>query len=95
MLWILSYHDFSHKYFEDYRLAIIEKVSKTLDFFSWEKIARVMLLLFDNVKEIPVCQEHLSDIDALNLIVKLQNRHWVDEDINNMLDTLYEYFDQN
>lgn len=95
MLWILSYHDFTHKYFEDYTLAIIEKVSKILDYFSWEKIARIMLMLFNNLKEITVCQEHLSDIDALNLIIKLQNRHWVDEDINKMLDQLFEYFDQN
>ena len=95
MLWILSYHEFSHRFFEDYTLAIIEKVAKILDYFSWEKIARVMLLLFDNLKEIPVCQDHLSDIDALSLIIKLQNRHWVDDDINKMLDNLYEYFDQN
>jgi V-type H+-transporting ATPase subunit H len=95
MLWVLSYHDFTHKHFEDYTLAIIEKVSKILDFFSWEKLARITLMLFDNLKEVEVCQEHLSDIDALNLIVKLQNRHWVDTDINKMLDTLFEYFDGN
>ena len=71
MLWILSYHEFAHKHFEDYTLALIEKVSKILDFFSWEKIARITLMLFDNVKEITVCQEHLSDIDALSLIIKL------------------------
>lgn len=82
MLWILSYHEFAHKYFEDYTLALIEKVSKILDYFSWEKIARIMLMLFDNLKKHPVCQEHLSDIDALSLIIKLQNRHWVDNDIN-------------
>jgi len=71
ILWILSYHDFTNKFFEDYTLAIIEKVSKILDFFSWEKIARIVLMLFDNVKEDAVCQEHLSDIDALSLIIKL------------------------
>lgn len=71
ILWVLSYHEFTHKYFEDYTIAIIEKVSKILDFFSWEKIARIMLMLFDNLKEITVCQEHLSDIDALSLIIKL------------------------
>ena len=91
----MSYHEFTHKYFEDYTIAIIEKVSKILDFFSWEKIARIMLMLFDNLKEIPVCQEHLSDIDALNLIIKLQNRHWVDDDINKMLEQMFEYFDAN
>jgi hypothetical protein len=29
------------------------------------------------------------------LIIKLMNRHWVDEDINKLLKTLYEYFDEN
>jgi len=95
MLWILSYHDFTHPFFEDYTLAIIEKVTKVMDYHSKEKIARIMLMLFDNIKEIKTCQEHLSDIDALNLIIKLQNRHWVDEDINAMLEKLYEYFDEN
>ena len=95
LLWILSSHEFTHKHFEDYTLAIIEKVSKIMDFFSWEKIARIMLMLFDNLKEVAACQEHLSDIDALNLIIKLQNRHWVDEDINKMLVSLFDYFDQN
>ena len=55
ILWILSYHDFAHPYFEDYTLAIIEKTSKVLDFFSWEKIARMLLMLYDNLKENPVC----------------------------------------
>ena len=95
ILWILSYHDFAQHYFEDYTLAIIEKSSKVLDFFSWEKIARIMLLLFDNLKENPICQEHLSDIDALSLIVKLQNRHWIDSDINDMLEKMYDFFDAN
>lgn len=52
-----------------------------MDFFSKEKIARIMLMLFDNLKSVKQCEEHFSDIDALNLIEKLQNRHWVDEDI--------------
>ena len=54
-LWILSYNDFSQKYFEDYGIGIIEKVSKIMDFFSWEKIARIMLMLFDNLKENSIC----------------------------------------
>lgn len=95
ILWILSYHSFAHIYFEDYTLAIIEKTAKVLDFFSWEKIARMMLMLFDNLKENQICQEHLSDIDALSLIVKLQNRHWVDDDINHMLQKMYEFFEAN
>lgn len=95
MLWILSYHEFTYEYFEDYTLSIIEKVTKVMDYHSKEKIARIMLMLFDNLKDIPDCQDHLSEIDALNLIIKLQNRHWVDEDINKMLDDLYSYFEEN
>jgi len=95
MLWILSYHDYAQKYFEDYTLAIIEKVAKIMDYFSWEKIARIMLMLINNLKEVERCQEHMSDIDVLNLIYKLQNRHWVDEDINKMLNSLCDYFESN
>ena len=94
-LWILSYHEFSHEYFADTSMAIIERVSKILDYCSWEKIVRIMLMLFDNLKEQNEVQESLSDIDALSLIIKLQNRHWVDEDINKLLEKLYEYFDEN
>jgi len=95
MLWILSYHEFTHEYYEDYTMSIIEKVTKVMDYHSKEKIARIMLMLFDNLKDIPDCQDHLSEIDALNLIIKLQNRHWVDEDINKMLEDLYGYFEEN
>lgn len=95
MLWILSYHDFTTEFFEDYTMAIIEKVTKVMDYHSKEKIARIMLMLFDNLKEMEGCQDHLSEIDALNLIIKLQNRHWVDEDINTMLENLYKYFEEN
>jgi len=42
-LWILSYHPFAQKYFEDYSLSLIEKATKVLDFYSWEKIARILL----------------------------------------------------
>ena len=54
----------------------------------------VMLMFFNNVKEHQVCQEHLSDIDCLNLVIKLQNRHWVDEDITKELEVLFNYFDE-
>lgn len=94
-LWILSYHGFTHPFFEDYSMAIIEKVSKILDFFSWEKIVRIMLMLFDNLKHNQVCQEHLSDIDCSSIINKLLNRHWVDEDINKLLTSLDEFFTEN
>jgi len=94
-LWILSYHDKSHIFFEDYGRAVIEKVSKILDYFSWEKLVRIMLMLFDNLKENAVCQEHLSDIDCLSLVIKLQNRHWVDEDINKLLEKLFEFLETN
>lgn len=94
-LWILSYHERSLEFIADYNRGLIEKVSKILDQFSWEKIVRIMMMLFNNLKDHPVCQEHLSDIDCLNLVIKLQNRHWVDEDIHKVLETLFNYFDEN
>jgi V-type H+-transporting ATPase subunit H len=94
-LWILSFHEFAHSFFEDYTQGIIEKVSKVLDYFSWEKIVRIMLMLFENLKTNAVCQEHLSDIDCLSIVFKLQNRHWVDDDINKLLEALEEFFQEN
>lgn len=94
-LWILSYHENCNQFFEDYSNSIIEKVSKVIDYFSWEKIVRIMLMLFDNLKTNTVCQDHLSDIDCLSIVLKLQNRHWVDEDINKLLEQLEEFFNEN
>lgn len=37
----------------------------------------------------------MSDINILNLLTKLQNRHWVDKDITDLLDKIYDYLDQN
>jgi len=81
------------KGFEDFRYMIIEKVSKILDYFNKEKIVRIILLLFENLKTNEVCLELMSDINALNIFTKLQNRHWVDKEINDLLDKLYEYVD--
>lgn len=55
MLWVLSYHSYARNFFQDYTLSIIEKACKILDFFNWEKIARMLLMLFDNLKEDSVC----------------------------------------
>ena len=55
ILWILSYQDYAMKYFEDYTLALLEKVSKVMVYCTWEKIVRIILLLFDNVKDNEVC----------------------------------------
>lgn len=83
------------KAFEEYTLNIIERVSKVLDYFNKEKIVRIILLLFDNIKTNESCLELLSDINAMGIIIKLQNRHWVDKDINDLLDKLFDYIDQN
>lgn len=48
-----------------------------------------------NLKDDDVCLEHLSMINALNLVIKLQNRPWVDEEIQVVLEALFQYFDQN
>ena len=95
-LWILSYHQFTLKDFEDYSLNIIEKAVKVLDFFNKEKVVRIVLLLLDNLKTASDgCHEIMSDIGVLNLTIKLQNRHWVDNDITELLDKLFEFLDQN
>lgn len=89
MLWILSFHDeyehSSHRYFEDFNLEILEKCAKVLDFHNKEKIVRIFLKLVDNLKEVRGCEEHMSDIDAYSLICKLENRYWVDADLNENL----------
>jgi V-type H+-transporting ATPase subunit H len=94
-LWILTYHPFALKGFTDFQLNIIEDVSKILDYFNKEKIVRIVLMVFDNLKHDQECLEHLSMINALNLVIKLQNRPWVDSEIDELLERLYKYFDQN
>lgn len=94
-LWILSYHDFAMEPFTDFKLNIIEHVSKILDYFNKEKIVRIICMLFDNLKDNGQCLEHLSMVNALNIVMKLQNRPWVDKEIDELLGRLFKYFDQN
>jgi len=94
-LWILSYHDFSLPHFADYQIGIIELVAKILDYFNQEKIVRIVCMLFNNLKTDENCLEHLSMINALNLVVKLQKKPWVDKDIEDKLEELWEYFENN
>jgi len=70
-LWIISFHNFAMRGFEDPRFTIIEKVARILDYFNKEKIVRIILMLFDNIKTNEACLELLSDINALNLLTKL------------------------
>ena len=95
MLWILSFQPNAIKFFADFNHNLIEKVTKIMDYFSWEKIARCILQLYDNLKGVPEVQDHFSDIDALGQVNKLMNRHWIDEDINKMLERLLQYFEDN
>lgn len=99
LLWILSFHGdeeghSSHHFFGDFNLEILEKTSKVLDFHNKEKIVRIFLKLVDNLKDVPVCEEHMSDIDAYALICKLENRYWVDPDVNKNLADLKQYFEE-
>ena len=50
-LWILTAHDFALVHFTDFKLNIIEHVSKILDYFNKEKIVRIICMMFDNLKE--------------------------------------------
>lgn len=45
-LWILSYHKFALSHFSDFKLNVIEHVSKILDYFNKEKIVRIITKLF-------------------------------------------------
>lgn len=93
-LWILTAHDFAIEHFTDFKTNIIEHVSKILDYFNKEKIVRIIMMMFDNLKENPLCLEHLSMVNALNIVMKLQNRPWVDKEIDALLERLFKYFDQ-
>lgn len=55
ILWILSFNDFAIKFFEDDDMELLQKSAKVLDFYSWEKITRILLMLFDNLKENTLC----------------------------------------
>jgi len=92
-LWILSYHPESLAQFADFSFNIIELVTKILDFFNKEKIVRIIGLLFLNLKDDNECMECLSMVNALNIVMKLQNRPWVDKDIVQLLDELFNHFD--
>ena len=46
-LWILTYHEFAMPAFTDFKMNIIEHVSKILDYFNKEKIVRIICMLFD------------------------------------------------
>lgn len=94
-LWVLSYHDFALKYFENPDLDLIEKSIKILDFFNKEKVVRITLLLMENLTHQKLCLEIMSDLNGLELIQKLQQRHWVDEDIKELLEKLWGIFDTN
>lgn len=94
-LWILSYHKESLVHFADFSYNIIELVAKILDFFNKEKIVRVITMLFGNLKNDNECMECLSMVNALNIVMKLQNRPWVDKDISTQLEDLFNHFDQN
>lgn len=70
-------------------------MTKVLDYFNKEKIVRIVCMLFENLKEDTDCMECLSMVNAFNIVIKLQNRPWVDKDINEVLERLFKYFDKN
>jgi len=68
---------------------VVEHIAKILDFSNKEKIVRMICLIFSNLKNDDVCLEHLSMINALNLVIKLRNRPWVDTEIKRILEELF------
>lgn len=94
-LWILSFHDYGLADFEDVEQDLIEKSIKVLDFFNKEKVVRMCLMLMTSLSSSKLCLEIMSDLNCLELVQKLQQRHWVDQDIKDMLEKLWEKFDEN
>jgi V-type H+-transporting ATPase subunit H len=94
-LWVLSYHEYARPEFCDYDLNVLEYVSKILDYFNQEKIVRIVLMLFNNLKHDDNCLEQLSLINANSVVNKLLKKPWVDEAIKEELKNLEEFFQQN
>ena len=69
--WVLSFHDYALRFFASHDLVLIEKMTKLLDYHNQEKIVRIFLLLIDQLKSVKECEEHMSEIDALTLLIKL------------------------
>jgi hypothetical protein len=59
------------KTFEEYSSYLIERVMKILDFFSKEKIVRMILLLFDNLFASHKCIEIIGELGGTDLLAKL------------------------
>jgi hypothetical protein len=66
-MWIMSYHHYALPVFENFKLNAIEKVLKILDFFSKEKIVRIILLIFENLMRSDICLEIMSDIQSIDV----------------------------
>lgn len=66
-----------------------------LDYFSKEKIVRIILLLLDNLLISENCIEIVGEIGGLELLAKLLNRHWVDTDIEEMLEKHHGIVEEN
>jgi len=52
-------------------------------------------MLFNNLKEDTDCLEQLSMINANRIVIKLRNKPWVDSEIEEQLENLDKYFEQN
>ena len=94
-LWILSYHDYARKDFEDLDQMLIEKLLKVLDYFTKEKVVRAFLLLFDSLSSSKKCLEIMSDLSCTEIFSRLQQRNWAEKESVEMLDNLWELLDQN
>jgi V-type H+-transporting ATPase subunit H len=74
---------------------LIEKVLKVLDFFTKEKIVRIILLLLENLLCNDLCIEIIGENGGVELLAKLVNRHWVDKDIDEMLEKQVKKVEEN
>lgn len=55
----------------------------------------MVLLLLDSLSSSKKALEIMSDLNAVEIITKLQQRHWVDQDIKDMLEKQWDVLDEN
>lgn len=87
-LWMISFKPEGRNFFENKQYELVEKVIKILQQHGNEKIARITLYFFKNLCAIDKCIEYMLDCDLDREVNKLQNRHWVDPDIQKNLEAI-------
>ncbi len=74
---------------------MIETVSRVLHLYNREKIIRITLMLFSNLVESEKSVELMLEVNLLNDLARLINRHWVDKQIPEMAEKIQQQLIEN